>query len=575
MLKKGLSEIAYKYAVKNAYDYGKAKLSNVLNKVISEMPELKKDIKELAEEVSRTIERVNGMNDEQIREAYGKYRDEFAEEQRQKEESGKPKFMLEGAKENDFATRFPPEPNGYLHIGHAKVAFMEQKFAEIYKGKLFLYFDDTNPEKESQDYVDAIKHDLHWLGIKFDDEYYASDSIERTYHCARQLIERDRAYVCLCDPETVKKNRFNGIECGHRKHDRERNFALFEKMLAGNFEEEMAILRFKADMQSDNRSLRDPTIMRIKYAKHYRQGEKYVVWPTYHLNTPIMDSVHGITDAIRSKEYELSNALYDMILEALNMRVPRMHLEARLNIIGNITSKRKIQELIKQNLVSGFDDPRLVTIMALRKRGIKPNAIQEFVLRFGMSMTDSSVDISLLLSENKKVVDSRAKRLYYVENPAKVLVNNEREQEVEIQLHPSNDLGSRRIRIGNAFYISGDDFDSIKEDERLGLKGAFAVKVNSIDHDKRTVSASVDGQEAGRRIQWVSDRNYVETFIEIPNRLVDENENYMEGSLTVSNGYAESYIDSLKDGEIVQFERFGFCTCHFTNGRPYFIFLSK
>ena len=384
-----------KYAVKNAIHYGKARAGNVLGKVVSNVP--KGQLDELKIVVNKTVEEVNALSKAQLVEEYRPYEAEF-EERHEKlvKATSKPRMILVGAVDGKFATRFPPEPSGYMYLGHAKPAFLEQEFARIYHGKLFLYFDDTNPEKEKQEYVDAIKRDLEWLGIKFDREYYASDSMEQMYECARKLISLGKAYACKCTVEQTKKDRFDGTECVHRANKPDENLREFEMMLADKYEEGSISLRFKGDMKSQNTALRDPTIFRIKKAAHYRQGTKYAVWPTYDFNTPINDSINGITDAIRSKEYELRDALGDMILDALSMRKPRVHSEARLTIKGQPTHKRYIRKLIDEGSIKGYDDPRLVTITALRRRGIQPGAIREFVLGFGMSKMDSVVGIDFL-----------------------------------------------------------------------------------------------------------------------------------------------------------------------------------
>ena len=571
----------HKYAIKNAYEYGKARVESVLSKVLSIVPEAKADMAALRKAVEEVVEKVNGMDAEWVKKEYEAYAEEFGEEKAEKDENSKPKFVLEGAEEGNFATRFPPEPSGYLHIGHAKAAFLEQKFSDIYRGKLNLYFDDTNPEKEKQEYVDAIKEDLAWLGIRFDSEYYASDSIPKVYSYAKKLIKEGNAYACSCDHETIKKNRFNGLECGHRNSDAETNAQKFDDMLEGKYDENEMIIRFKGDMKADNTTLRDPTLLRVKRAIHYRQGDKYIIWPTYHFNTPIMDSLHGITDVIRDENYELSNALYYSILKAVGLKAPRMHLEARLNIKNNITSKRTVQKLIKEGKLQGYDDPRLVTLSALRSRGVQPAAIRDFVLRFGMSRVSSTVDISLLLSENKKDMDGTAKRLFYVDNPVEVCISNYTEVGkggVAIPLHPTNkSLGQRDVALSDKLYIRKEDYAELSNKGGLILKGFATLKpAGQKGAAECTASAAIESGINKRyaAVQWISG-NPIKVRMLTPLPPLREDGEFDTDSLKIAEGYAETYVNSLKDGEVIQFERFGFCSKHSDEEGIYFIFLSK
>lgn len=559
-----------KYAVKNAIDYGKARMEKVLGKVIKSVP--KEDIKNLKLSIEETIKEVNSLSKEQLHKEYESYEQEFEEQYEKKAEaSSKPRMELDGAQSGNFATRFAPEPSGYLHIGHASAAFLASKFAKIYKGKVFLYFDDTNPEKETQEFVDSDKKDLKWLHIKFDREYYASDSIEKLYDYARQLIKSEKAYACDCNPEETKRNRFEGIECRHRNTKSEDNLKKFQDMLDNKYEEEKIVIRIKGDMKSLNTTLRDPTIMRIKMHAHYRQGKKYVVWPTYDFNTPINDSINGVTDAIRTTEYNLRGELYDMVLDYLNLRKPRMHLHARISIKGQPRQKREIRKLIDEGLLEGYDDPRLVTIAALKRRGIEPEAIKEFVLKFGMSNVDSVVDLAPLLAESKRIVDPVAKRLYYVQSPVAVEAKNFKSSEVELNLHPSNDLGSRKYTVKNKFYISNEDATDLKDNDVIKLKGLFNLKLKK---SGSSWTGDITDQETQKRFQWVCDGNYLPCKVLVPEDPLDSEGNFRKGSLKVSDGYVENYAANLKEHEIVQFERFGFCILD-DKKKMQFILISK
>ncbi|MGC8676121.1 MAG: glutamate--tRNA ligase [Candidatus Micrarchaeia archaeon] len=556
-----LKSLAYKLALKNAVDYGSAKEAPVLNKILASDPALKNSMAAIGKLVAEAVATVNAMSKEQLLGAYEQYRAEFEGKEREKKLlTASPHMELEGAVVGDFAARFPPEPNGYIHIGNTKQAFLSQEFANIYKGKLFLYFDDTNPEKDRQEFVDAIKRDTEWLGIRFDSEYYASDMVEQIYEYARQMIQKGKAYVCFCTGEEINKGRAAKQACKHRDKSAGDNLADFEDMLNGKYGEGEATVRFKGDMQSDNATLRDPVLLRIKEHEHYRQGAKYKVWPTYHFNTPINDSVHGVTDVIRSKEYELSDELYRQVLSVLGLRVPRIHDMARLRIKGTSTHKRELKELISKGVVSGYDDPRLVTIAALRRRGIIPEAIRRFVLRFGMSKTDSTVGIDMLLAENRKLIDATAKRLFFVSNPVMVHVAGLQKTEAVLRLHPTEELGFRRYSVSGNFYIDGSDAGKLSPGDVFCLKDFACVRIINMSSDRietSFVEPSAETLSKAMKLQWVSEGNYMQCKLMLVGELlVDGKVN--ENSLVSRGGLVESYAASLREGEVVNFERVGF-----------------
>lgn len=567
--------IITKYAVKNAIDYGKADIGSVLGKVINVLKGI--PINELRMEVEDIVNYINKLNKSDLEKEYTQFKNEFDEMTKEKaEKTAKPKMIIEGAKEGEVVTRFPPEPGGYIHIGNMKQCILSDEFAKIYKGKIHLYFDDTNPEKCKQEYVEGIKNDTDWMEIKFDREYYASDFIEKVYDNGRKLIEGNNAYVCFCDSDTVKNSRKEGKVCIHRKHTKEQNIKFFDEMLNKKYKEGEAIVRLKGDMESDNDVFRDPTLFRVKMFRHYRQGDKYVVWPTYHMNTPIIDSINGVTDVIRGKEYEKWGAVHKKILDFLGLRMPRIHYEARLNIAGTTTAKRDIRRFISEGVVEGWDDPRLVTIIALKRRGIQPEAIRNFVLRFGLSKTDSVVSMDMLLSENKKIIEQKAKHLFFVKDPVKLMVKNTVNNfNVKLQLHPNTATDFREYNVGSIFYISGDDAKSINKNDTVRLKDLFDIEVIS-NEDGILTAEIIDSKKYGKIIQWVSENNYVKCSILIPESLMDDKDNIIEGSLKVLDGYVESYSEKLVAHEIVQFERFGYVILDKKDpSKLQFIFTSK
>ncbi len=553
-------------------EYGKAAFDSVFGKVIAELRPEKNQFVHIRDIVSNIIKQVNLMDKDELMLEYAKYEEEFKKESEIKTATtSKPRMVLEGAEEGKVILRFPPEPGGYIQLGNIKQAFLSSEFARIYAGKLYLYFDDTNAEKCKQEYVEGIKRDTAWLGLKFDKEYYASDHIEEVYDCARKLIKKGKAYVCRCTSEKIKDERFKGIECLHRSNGMAQNLEEFEQMLAGKKEEGEAVLRYKGDMRSLNTTLRDPTLARVKNITHYRQGNKYHTWPTYDINTPVIDSIMGVTDVIRGKEYELRNELCTKILEDIGMRVPKLHLESMLKIKGTAQHKREIRKLIAEGMVTGWDDPRLVTAMAFRRRGVQPLAIKNFVLRFGMSLVDSVMEMSALMAENRKVIDSLAKHLYFVADPKELSVANAKKTQVKLRLHPSNDIGYRQYEVGSDFYIAGDDFKGLKEGSVIRLKDFIQI---SIESKSAPAKARLERGNEGAVIQWVSKEHAVKCTVMVPGEIIDDDGHYNKDSLTVLEGYAESYVSELKEHDIVQFERFGYCILD-SKKEMRFIFISK
>ncbi len=561
----------YRFAVKNAHDYGSASLSNVLNRALSAFPERRKDVKGFAKDVGAVVDEVNALGTARLGEEYKKFEAEFAEEKREKEEQGKPKFAIEGAEQGNVVTRFPPEPGGYIQVGNAKQCLMSDEIARIYGGRIYLDFDDTNPEKCRQKYVEGIMRDTEWLGVRFAKVYYSSDFIETVYDYGRKLIERGMAYACSCSQESMRDGRRNSRGCAHRNRGKGESLQIFGDMLDKKYADGEMTLRLKGDMESGNDTLRDPTLFRIKTISHFRHGDKYVVWPTYHMNTPIIDSINGVTDIIRSKEYEKWTDVHVMMLDALGLRVPRIHYEARLRIEGNTTAKREIRALIAGGMIGGWDDPRLMTIVALRRRGIQPEAIRSFVLRFGMSKMDGFARIDMLLAENKRVIDPMAKHLFFVENPVRLEIDGSPSIAARLKLGRNSDE-FREYETTGAFYIPSADARSMKPGDRVTLKDLADVGVVSAGSKVTTIADGSGGR--GRIVQWVPDDSYVECTVMVPGPLLGSDGNVLEDSLRVVKGYVEAYASNLDEHDIVQFERFGYCILD-SKDEMRFIFISK
>jgi len=512
-----LKEIIKKFALKNALDYGKANPGAVVGKIIAKSPDAKKDMKNTMKLVNEIVSQINKMKKEEIEEEIKNYK--FVE--KKKEEKT---LSLPNAEEGKVITRFPPEPSGYPHIGHAKAAFLDYESANIYKGKMLLRFDDTNPEKESQEYVDAIKEGLKWLGIKWFEESYTSDNIKSFYKYAEKMIEKDRAYVCTCSGDKIKENRAGSTPCDCRNLD---PLPRWKKMLSGEYKKGEAILRLKGDLESNNTALRDPTLFRILPENHYRQKSKYFVWPSYDFVAPIMDSMEKVTHAMRTKEYELRNPLYFLILEILELRKPELIEFSRLQIKNAPISKRLITPLVKEKKVMGWDDPRLPTLSGLKRRGILPEAVKTFVLRFGLSKVESEPDWEMLLKDNRKLLDKISKHYFFVPDPVKIKIKNA----------PNNEI----------VYIPKAD----SEKGEIRLKDLFNIRITGKN------SAEYLGDKlVPKKVQWVSE--YIEAEVLIPGDLLKDDK-YNPDSLELVKGYAQKECSRLNIGDIIQFERFGFC----------------
>lgn len=544
-----LDEIILKHSLKNASEYGKAQIGAVVGKVIGEAKEAKEDMKKTMQKIRETVGKVNKMRKEEIEKELAKFKFEEKKEEEKRIE-------LQQAEKGKVVTRFLPEPNFILHLGHAKAALLSYEAAMEYDGKCLLRFDDTNPEKESQEFVDIIKKDLGWLGLKFSKELYASDKMPEFYKYATQLIKQGDAYVCDCEKEVVNENRRIGKECGCRSESIEENLDAWEGMLAGKYEKGDAILRLKGEMQALNTVMRDPTLFRICTVPHYRQKEKYKVWPTYDFEVSIADSLDGVTHALRSKEYELRDELYYTIIEKLKLRKPLVYDFSRLEIKGTKLSKRLLKPLIDEKKVSGWDDPRLPTLIALKRRGIQPEAIKDFVLSFGLSKVESKPTMDALLNENRKLLDPKAGRYFFVSEPVELEVKKATSEEAKLRKHPTEELGFRVVKTTDKFFISRSDAEQLNVGEVFRLLDLFNVKI--LEKGKKLLGEYVGNEKIdAKKFQWVTDK-HLEASVLVPSDLFIE-ENFNEKSLRIDKGYCELGCKDLKKGEIIQFVRYGFC----------------
>ena len=498
-------------------------------------------------------------------------------------------------------TRFPPEPNGYLHIGHAKAIQIDFSTAEKYGGTCNLRLDDTNPSKEDVEYVDAIKEDIQWLGYKWDKVLYASSYFDFIYECAVKLIEMGKAYVCDLTADEIREYRGTLTEPGknspYRERSIEENLDLFKRMTDGEFPDGARVLRAKIDMASPNINMRDPVIYRIAHVSHHQTGDKWCVYPMYDFAHPLSDTREGVTHSLCSLEFENHRPLYDWFLKELQFKEPSRQIEfARLNLNYCLTSKRKCLQLVTEGIVDGWNDPRMVTISGMRRRGYPAEAIRDFINRVGVSKAYSVVDFGLLEACVRDNLNENAPRAMAVLRPLKVIIDNYPEdliEEIELPVNQDKpELGTRTIRFSKEIYVEKEDFmiEPPKKYFRLfpgnevRLRGAYFVKCVGYDTDENGEVTAVhctydpeskggnspDGRKVKGTLHWVSAKNSIDFEARLYDRLFnnpnpsDESsgsfkDNLNPDSLTILEGCKlEDGVTDLKVGDTFQFMRQGY-----------------
>ncbi len=509
--------------------------------------------------------------------------------------------LKNGKNDGNVVTRFPPEPNGYIHIGHAKSICLNFGIAGKHGGVCNLRFDDTNPGKEDVEYVDSIKQDVKWLGFDWGERlYFASDYYETLYEYALKLIKKGKAFVCELTPEQIREYRGTLTEPGKESPFRERpveeSVELFKKMKSGDFDEGSHVLRAKIDMKSGNLNMRDPVIYRILKAHHHRTGDKWVIYPMYDFAHGQSDSIEGVTHSLCTLEFEDHRPLYDWFIKELEIFAPRQIEFARLNLNYTVMSKRKLLQLVEAGLVSGWDDPRMPTVSGLRRRGFTPESIRDFADRIGVAKRDSTVDIALLEHCVREDLNKRAKRVMGVLDPLKVVIENypeDKEEELEAINNPEDpDSGTRMVPFSREIFIEKDDFmeDPPKKFFRLSpgkeirLKHAYYIKCVDVIKDENTGEIlelrctydpktrggwSEDGRKVKGTSHWVSAKHAVPIGVMIYDRLfTEENPGSSDkelpdlvnpDSLNVLNGsLGEPSLKNAKPGEYFQFLRQGY-----------------
>ena len=506
---------------------------------------------------------------------------------------------LKSGKVDSVMTRFPPEPNGYLHLGHAKSLCINFGLAEKYGGKTNLRYDDTNPTKEDTEYVDAIKEDIRWMGFKWDKELYASDYFDQLYEWAEQLIKEGLAYVDDQSQEEISKGRGTvdtpGKESPYRNRSVEENLRLFREMKEGKYADGEKVLRAKIDMASPNMMFRDPLLYRIKHASHHRTGDKWCIYPMYDFTHGQCDSIEHITHSICTLEFDVHRPLYDWFIQALHIYPSHQYEFARLNLTYTLMSKRKLLELVQKGLVAGWDDPRMPTLCGVRRRGYTPEALKMFCEKIGVSKRDQMMDIQLLEWCVRQDLNARSNRYMVVQKPLKVTITNWEPGKVEwfdCHLNPAEPEGAtRKVPFTGELYIERDDFMEdapkkffrLKPEGEVRLKYTYIIKCEEVVKDsegnvvelKCTYDPSTrPGGEVWRSVKgtihWVPTgyakqieiRDYDRLFTKEDMNSIPEDKDYKDflnpESLKVLTGYAEPALLEDNSGIAVQFERTGY-----------------
>ena len=509
------------------------------------------------------------------------------------------KDLAEGVYDH-VCTRFPPEPNGYLHIGHAKSILLNYGLSQEYNGEFHMRFDDTNPTKEKTEFVDSIKADIQWLGADWKDHlYYASDYFPQMYEAAVKLIKKGKAFVCDLSAEEIREYRGTltepGKESPYRNRSVEENLDLFERMKNGEFEDGSKVLRAKIDMASPNINMRDPVIYRVAHMHHHRTGDTWCIYPMYYFAHPIEDAIEGITHSICTLEFEDHRPLYDWVVRELEYPMPPRQIEfAKLYLTNVVTGKRYIKKLVEDGVVDGWDDPRLVSIAALRRRGFTPESIKKFVDLCGVSKANSSVDYAMLEYCIREDLKLKKARTMAVLNPVKLVIDNYPEDQIEMLEVQNNlenpELGSRQVPFGRELYIEREDFmeEPVRKYFRMfpgnevRLMNAYFVTCTGCEKDENgniTVihgtydpeskgGNSPDGRKVKGTIHWVAAKTAVKAECRLYENLIDEEKgvynedgsmNLNPNSLTVlKECYLEPSLKDAKAYDSFQFVRNGF-----------------
>lgn len=612
-----VDQICEKFVVQNTLDHGSAKVGPVVGMIMAAHPELRKEATNVKETVVEKINLINSLTITEIQQiAREKYPELLKEDKQESELVEGTDFIRaiinEDMKTNKYNgrvhTRFPPEPNGYLHIGHAKSILLNYGISVEYHGKFNWRFDDTNPSKEEKRYVNAMIEDAKWLGVDWEDRLlFASDYFDQFYDYAVQLIKKGLAYVDDLSVDEIREYRGSLTEPGknspYRNRSIEENLILFNKMKAGDFPDEARVLRAKIDMASPNLLMRDPLIYRILHKTHHNTGDKWCIYPMYDWAHGLEDSIEGITHSICTMEFEVHRQLYDWFLEQLEEKNgepifrPRQIEFARSDISYTILGKRNIKRLVDEGLVTSWDDPRMPTIAGVRRRGYTPEAIQNFCKAIGVSKRKAMIDVSTLENCIREDLDERCSRTMSILQPLKVIITNYPKDEVEeitIPYHPRNkEMGTRKVKFSKTIYIEREDFMEnppkdyyrLTHGKEVRLKYAYIIKCEKVLKDEKTgeiyeihcsydsatkSDSSVVERKVKGTIHWISALDAIKAEVRLYDRLfikenpmeVEEGKDFTDyinpHSLEIVTAYVEPFLQDVDIGSRYQFERLGY-----------------
>ncbi len=573
-----------KYGLENAVHHnGTANEKSVMQKIMATHPEMRKLSKQISNLIEEMVPIINDLSTKEQQEQLSEIAPELlAKKESQKRIRELP--PLKDAVDGKVITRYAPEPNGEMHLGHAYTAFFADYYAKKYRGTFVLRFEDTNPKQERVEYMDAHREDLDWLGLEPTKEVIVSNDMLVFYEKAVELIEKNYAYTCICSVDKMRTLRGEMKSCEHSKNNSTDTMNDWKKMLAGDYNEGEIVLRLRSDMENKNAVMRDPAIFAIRKGDHCLQGEKYSLWPLYDFAVAVEDNLCGITHVGRSAEFDSRIELQNKIRELLGLLPhPDIFHYARFNVLGSPASKRKIKPLVEEGKVEGWDDIRLVTIKGMKKRGIVPEAIKQVIKEVGMTTQPTNIDWSLLTATNRKIIDSSSNRYFFVSEPVVIYIEGAPENRIsKMLLHPDDaKRGSRKITTNGLFLIDQSDYENMKVNDEFRLKDLYNVKLinkkinpNKIDSVKISEElksflkqfpvhciGKYSGEELkpGPKIQWVvaDAKQTVLVEVKVPGVLFIDG-TFNENSLKIETGYAEAGVAKLLPDTIVQFERYGF-----------------
>jgi glutamyl-tRNA synthetase len=559
-----VEQIVWKHCLFNACKHdGKAEFKSVIGRVISERPDLKNQFQHIKNQIEMVLKQVNDLkSDDQIIMLKNKFPDSYSNLVAPSV-SVKKLPDLPNVTKGSFVVRLPPEPSGYMHIGHAMSGLINFFYAKEYDGKIWLRFEDTNPktlwpdsnESNKEIYYDSFRSGYKLLGIHHDEERIVSDDLPKIYEYGEIMIKQNHAYVCQCSSDLIKANRHQGIACSCKNNDNNSNVELWNKMHAREFKEGEAVVRLNSDMNSTDPSLRDPNLFRLIDYPHPRQENNFNVWPVYDFAVVIEDYLCGISHVLRSLEFH--ETLQNRIRTLLDFPSLTTVQFSRFNFIGTPVAKRVLRPLLEQGKIASWDDPRMPTIAGLTKKGICAESIVEFTKEIGYTKSEHTFDWDVLNATNRKILDPSVPRYFFVPNPIRLEVENAPEIEVEINHHPEKNLGTRKIKTNGVFFISSNDLENMVVGDKFRLMEAYNVKLTKLNEIAHGIYDGPDIIKGMNKIQWVTADHVPFTVRNIGPLFI--NDSFNDESLIDVEGFAENACKSLSLNQLFQFIRVGFC----------------